>query len=824
MRLDTLFRLSVYLTLAAASVCLGYAESPFLSWIGPFGAILGLLLVMAFLAEGRWALSVTAANLLGAVIAVASVGWLAYHFVYTASDLSELSRPAALLPYLGPVLMVLLLAKLLRPKRSDDFWLLHSLGLLEVGLGCVLASDINFGPMLALYLLCGLWSLCLFYLRRGQEPAPENGREQAPGLLFGLARAIRLFVIVGGIAAAAFLLTPQHGDTRWNPITATIRPGFGAAPAQTGFTTEVDLNRAGPVAVSEDVAFEVTAEDDQGHPMLDLSPNQKWRGAVRERYERGYWLKSYEELLRAIPLKQQELPNLGTGQYILTFKVDTRDTRTLFLSNPVIRKPLESRLPIAIVQGKTNYPFWLSNDGSLLLLPRPDLPPARAAGEYRYRQVTLPAPAGDVTLPLFGSIQGRIQFAVHYDRSEARFYAQPVPAIRSWTWGLLRRLIAEGRLNSQYARTEAQTDALAGRAGTLSQGTAARILALSGPVHGPSSPSPAEMERAARAFNVLPQNCERVSRALSNYLSSSGNYRYTLDLQPGARGVDPTEDFLMSAREGHCERFATGLCLMLRSCGIASRLVIGYRGAESQGDGRYLVRQSHAHSWVEALIQRDTPLGTRLHWLTLDPTPQAETVAKESRMNWRIWWRDFGRQLRIGWRTYVLDYNTEQREGLAATVRASLGPPHLPYSWRVPEGPVVLRWGAFVAGALILLTLVGGVRSRSSRRRRRDVAFTHLPPPFSESYVRLVGLLGRYLRLIPRDSQTPGEVASEAQEVLSATPSLRSVLWVPALVVRLLYRHRYGGQAPTAEEYRKLEEGVGALEAALVAGEPGAPP
>src|SRR5207248_10075954 len=50
--------------------------------------------------------------------------------------------------------------------------------------------------------------------------------------------------------------------------------------------------------------------------------------------------------------------------------------------------------------------------------------------------------------------------------------------------------------------------------------------------------------------------------------------------------------------------FATALTLMLRSQGIPARVVLGYQGAEDQGEGLYYVRQSHAHSWVEAMIQR----------------------------------------------------------------------------------------------------------------------------------------------------------------------------------------------------------------------------
>jgi hypothetical protein len=54
---------------------------------------------------------------------------------------------------------------------------------------------------------------------------------------------------------------------------------------------------------------------------------------------------------------------------------------------------------------------------------------------------------------------------------------------------------------------------------------------------------------------------------------------------------------------------------MLRGVGIPSRNVTGFVGGEYNGYGNYYsLRQSDAHSWVEALIPERG-------WVTLDPTP-----------------------------------------------------------------------------------------------------------------------------------------------------------------------------------------------------------
>ncbi len=106
---------------------------------------------------------------------------------------------------------------------------------------------------------------------------------------------------------------------------------------------------------------------------------------------------------------------------------------------------------------------------------------------------------------------------------------------------------------------------------------------------------------------------ERAGR-LERHLMS--RYRYTLDL--GVRDQDnPVEDFLFDSRSGHCEYFATSMVLLLRSQGIPARMVSGYLGAEHNPlEGYYIVRQSNAHAWVEALIEGEG-------WRIFDPTPPA---------------------------------------------------------------------------------------------------------------------------------------------------------------------------------------------------------
>src|SRR5579883_1509660 len=111
---DYTFRLTLYLSLALAYGCLGYAEWDYLPEVSVFTAVVALALVASFRAEGRYALTLPAANLVGAVLFFVAVGWITFHWRRDQSLINTLPWPAGLLPYIGPVVMAVLAAKLFR--------------------------------------------------------------------------------------------------------------------------------------------------------------------------------------------------------------------------------------------------------------------------------------------------------------------------------------------------------------------------------------------------------------------------------------------------------------------------------------------------------------------------------------------------------------------------------------------------------------------------------------------------------------------------------------------------------------------------------------
>lgn len=98
------------------------------------------------------------------------------------------------------------------------------------------------------------------------------------------------------------------------------------------------------------------------------------------------------------------------------------------------------------------------------------------------------------------------------------------------------------------------------------------------------------------------------------HLRDGGRYAYSVDM-PDTTGKVPLEVFLFETRRGHCEYFATALAIMLRSIGIPARNVTGFVGGQFNPYGGYYgIRQSDAHSWVEARLPDRG-------WVTLDATP-----------------------------------------------------------------------------------------------------------------------------------------------------------------------------------------------------------
>lgn len=152
------------------------------------------------------------------------------------------------------------------------------------------------------------------------------------------------------------------------------------------------------------------------------------------------------------------------------------------------------------------------------------------------------------------------------------------------------------------------------------------------------------------------------ARAIESHLRE--NYGYTLELKAGGR--DPLADFLFNVRAGHCEYFATAMAVMLRTQGIASRVVNGFLPGEyNETAGAFTVRQSDAHSWVEVYFPQTNS------WVTFDPTPPAGRAPHVSK-GLAAQLAKYSEALELMWFQYVVGYDKQEQRSLITSLRKQL--------------------------------------------------------------------------------------------------------------------------------------------------------
>jgi hypothetical protein len=138
--------------------------------------------------------------------------------------------------------------------------------------------------------------------------------------------------------------------------------------------------------------------------------------------------------------------------------------------------------------------------------------------------------------------------------------------------------------------------------------------------------------------------------AIESYLRSHFGYTLQLSRTPPR---DPLAEFLFLRKQGHCEYFASSMAIMLRTLRIPSRVVNGFRTGEFNDlTSQYVVRESDAHSWVEAYFPG-------YGWVSFDPTP----VNVGSRLGWSraMLYMD---ALASFWREWVISYDSTHQHSL----------------------------------------------------------------------------------------------------------------------------------------------------------------
>ncbi len=745
---DSTFRLSLYATLALACLCVGYAEHELFPEVPYIAAGVITALIVLYQLEGRVPLlTIPDANRLGLVVGLGNLVWAGYHLLksFQKQEMSKVPLQLLIVALFGPLLMTLMPAKLARrEKHVGDYWALQGAGLVAVCLSGAMTEDTVSFVLIGIYAVVAIWSLMLFYLHRSSGTIPLIPNRPSPppldGVLvngpprFGLGNAIGLFLIASAFAIPLYLYTP---------VSSASKLDFGKPRVEIGFAADqmVNLNHTGNLEGNPAPAFEFFAEDAKG-PRSTLPPDILWRGRVLRQYANGTW-QSGDSPLPSISgatasVSPWEPPQLSDQQCLITFAVPW-ELPAQFLAEPVIWEPNQAP-PVATLTAAGPRGWLWVGDGSFLWTTR------RPTGSaHEYVQVWEPnvqpnlSPVFQITDP---DRNTHIRPLTH----------NPVPRVKEYADQYLEKLVKDGVLPKDYRDIVTQLP--------------------------------------RRQFHDV------IARSLSSHLANSSEFVYTTDLRRSHTDLDPIEEFLFHTKAGHCERFASGLALLLRSQGIPAVLVLGFKGWEPGGEpGRFVVRQENAHAWVDVLITDFEPpppgaLNRPLScWRTLDPTPDREVTTSQSNEKWAVKAREWVKDLV---RDYVTNPSPEQREHMINRVTG----------WcRQPEviAPMVLSAGLFVGW----------------RFRRRRVANRLRAADRSGPGIELLNQLYAVLAargLSPMPEETPREFAARAADSLHIDQATAIVASVPPAWAEAYYEVRFGGETLSPERLKILDAGLRELE------------
>ncbi len=310
----------------------------------------------------------------------------------------------------------------------------------------------------------------------------------------------------------------------------------------------------------------------------------------------------------------------------------------------------------------------------------------------------------------------------------------------------------------------------------LPESDQSRYLALP-----PQDPRIAELARGVAAGST--STFER-ARRIEDHLRE--NFAYTLEINDAAV-KDPLRHFLLERNAGHCEYFATAMAVMLRNLEIPSRLVTGFTAGEwSALTGSWLVRQSDAHSWVEAWLPGRG-------WTPFDPTPPQTGAFQDAALWSRM--RDGLASLEVAWDTWIIGLDIVDQQSVASGLydaAALAGRAAASAMAPVEDGARALiasgwkRWSFILAGLATIAAVIAALRMGLLRSAPwRGLLPTTATRAATRRLRRFeVRWAWRGLRRAP--GQTPLEFALDLE---TRSPAARGAA---AAFVRDYYRARYG--------------------------------
>jgi transglutaminase-like putative cysteine protease len=710
----------------------------------------------------------------------------------------------------GQFLVFLQLVKLFEQRANRDYAQLLVLSLLLVVAASISTASLAFGVVLIGYLFLSLYCCLLFHLKVETDQAKElievpDTTKDRKGLAHPLLSrsmrrltwAISMFSLA--VAVGVFLFFPRSTGAS---LLSALQ--FQNSQTLTGFSDEVNFQTVAKITQSDEVVAHV-AVTKNGKPFISQAPLLL----------RGTTLDSYSG---------------GSSGWAWSRDTNTEDMFHRVMDTDVTADGDRTLHPIAPGEDLYRQEISLQPTGTAVLFAMPGIVSMRSARDtMRVRYFPQ-----EETLQTIERLTSPVKYIItsrnNLDSSE-KPAAPPAP-----TEPTDHRRPSWGTAFGSQVQTLAQ-DAANGLRSL--RGDPAPVDANDQPGSADSLPKRSVIDPRIEAFARQPEVSgsddrgplaarrpkdhgvydidAQIARNMEHYLQS--NFEYTLDLTDAKRieGQDPMVSFLYELKRGHCEYFAGAMTLMCQSLGMQARMVVGFKCDEYNDMGKYyVVRQSHAHAWVEVR----TPNG----WEIFDPTSGrgADTVRQASAFEKVRHFLDF---LEYTWANSVVAYNRDSRQSLVNSTERTLvntaiaGTSGMSQvkswfsgeSWFSNNSAIlnsvsrVLTW---LVGLLVVAVIVGiGYffwENLKLRRRAKRMGIDTLPVSERVKLARQLGFYDEMLRLLEKHKivRPPNLTPMEFSRSITFVPS--NVYDLVQRITEVFYRVRYGGAQLSPAQQNRL--------------------
>lgn len=678
------------------------------------------------------------------------------------------------------------LNKLLTAQRNRDYLQIYALTFFHMLAAAVSTESVIFAPVLAIYVFLILAAMIVFTIKRDAEQAfepirktrrpelrphrlPEDDEEALRRIasaafldrrfLFWIASASVLLLMLGTMI---FWIVPRTGQTNFIPGLGRRAEG----PRTSGFADNITFAGLGDIQTNPIIVMRAVPYPEY----LENRPEfLRIRGTALDYFLGNQWVKSAYIQGRITPSSRHRRINFPEDYA----SADSGGQRL--------------RVRITLEPEGSGYFFLL------------DQPTEFSLDESRQLDVDYESRSIKSAMGRFQTISYDTEGLIPPARHEGAAPPVASPATGASIPGEEMPLLVSKSLE-QIALLPAVVRGLLGEAVP----TAATASAVPPPyLQVPRTQDMATVERVAREWTQGLRTDYEKARAIERQLRTT--FGYSLNVDYAGRDNHLTY-FLTVSRSGHCEYFATTMALMLRTLGIPSRIINGYLTDEWSNTGRrYIIRQEHAHSWVEAIVDESG------RWMTFDPTPASGVGSNRIGISLYHRLSSLLDGVRIFWYNRFIDYNMEdQRQGMFAFLRflrftgetTSRGLLRAESLWQGDgasrlTGRQVLGLVLMTAAAAIVAYILWQFRRRAAPRQaeRRHARRTNLA--ILRPYLDLIGELEHRYPRAP--SQTPLDFARQLRDITAG--ALEGL--VP--LTRGYYEIRYnGGQwTPAMDEWMR---------------------